>query len=393
MANILLTGGRAPATLELARAFHKAGHTVFMAESARGHLSEPSRAVKENFLVPPPRQQTGAFLQALKEVIIENKIDILIPTCEELFYVSMGRDQLPCKVFAESIDKLKILHNKWTFAVHASNMGLSVPETFLVGTSDDLLLAYAQWHRLIFKPVYSRFASRTLIDPTINQALNVVTFSSKAQWIAQELIEGTQICTYSIAQHGHLTAHTAYRSDFTAGQGATIVFRHIDHQETFDWVQRFVNEICFTGQIAFDFIETSQGEVLAIECNPRATSGVHLFSSQPGFARAFLDDSMPCLTPSKKDSVMLSTGMLIFGLGIAKTKRQLGKWLSTFLSSRDAIFTAFDPLPFLLQWRSILAYFKLGRKQKLSLLAASTFDIEWNGEEVGLETLNPAKGT
>ncbi len=213
-----------------------------------------------------------------------------------------------------------------------------------------------------------------------------MTFNSSARWIAQELIEGTPICTYSVAQHGRLTAHTAYRSDFTAGQGATIAFQHLDHQGAFDWVQRFVAAVGFTGQIAFDFIETSDGKVLALECNPRATSGVHLFSSHPEFACAFLDDSTPCLTPSKDDSVMLSTGMLVYGLRTAVTNRRLRKWLSTFFSSRDVIFDFLDPLPFLLQWRSILAYLKLARNRGLSLLAASTYDIEWNGEKKDLQS-------
>ena len=92
MLNILLTGGRAPAALELARAIHKAGHTVFMAESLRGHLSQPSNTIAKNFYVPPPRQQTSAFINALKTIIIENRISLLIPTGEEQFYVAMGSD-------------------------------------------------------------------------------------------------------------------------------------------------------------------------------------------------------------------------------------------------------------------------------------------------------------
>jgi hypothetical protein len=207
-----------------------------------------------------------------------------------------------------------------------------------------------------------------------------MTFDNGTQWIAQELIAGREICTYSVVQHGRLTAHAAYCADFTAGRGATIVFQPFTHQGSFDWVQRFVAAIGFTGQIAFDFIETPDGEVNALECNPRATSGVHLFSSQPEFASAFLDDSSPCLTPAKKGSSMLSTGMLVYGLGASVKKRRFGKWLLTFLASRDVIFDAFDPLPFLFQWRSISAYLKLARMHGLSLLAASTFDIEWNGE-------------
>ena len=385
MANILLTGGRAPVALELARVFHRTGHKVFMAESARGHLSQPSRALEANFLVPPPRQQTAAFLEALKTIINQNKIDLLIPTCEEVFYIGMGRGQLPCKVFAESIEKLRLVHNKWSFALHASDMGLPVPETYLVGTTDELLLAFSQWRKLIIKPVYSRFATRALYDPTLKQALNLVKFDSAARWIAQELIVGREICTYSIAQHGRLTAHAAYCSDFTAGRGATIVFQPLVHQATFDWVQRFAAAIGFTGQIAFDFVETPDGEINALECNPRATSGVHLLASQPEFANAFLDDSLPCVTPRMNQSAMLSTGMLVYALGPSIKKRRFGKWLLTFFSSRDVIFDLTDPLPFLLQWRSIFAYLKSGREQGLSLLAASTFDIEWNGEEIDLE--------
>jgi predicted ATP-grasp superfamily ATP-dependent carboligase len=394
MANILLTGGRAPAALELARIFHKQGHVVFMAESARGHLSEPSRALKVNYWVPPPRQQTGAFLEALRQIVIRDEIDLLIPTCEEVFYVGMGRSCLPCKVFAESIEKLQGLHNKWSFALHASDLGLAVPESFLIRTTQELMLAFAQWQKLIIKPVYSRFATRTLIEPTIKQALNLVTFDSAAQWVAQELIPGTEICTYSVVQRGRLTAHSAYRSDFTAGRGAAVVFQPLTHQGTFDWVQRFVAAIGFTGQIAFDFIETPDGEVNALECNPRATSGVHLFASQPEFANAFLDDSSPCVTPAlKKASAMLSTGMLVYGLGASLKKRRLWKWLQTILSSRDVIFDVLDPLPYLLQWRGILAYLKLGRMHRLSLLAASTFDIEWNGEDIDLDNSNKEKTT
>ena len=264
-------------------------------------------------------------------------------------------------------------------------MGFPVPETLLVGSSDELLLAFAQWEKLIFKPVYSRFASRTLIGPTIKEALNAVTFNSTAQWIAQELVEGSLICTYSVAQRGRLTAHIAYRSNFTSGKGAKIGFQQLTHEATFDWVRRFVAAVGFTGQIAFDFIETDQGEVMALECNPRATSGVHLLASYPDFVNAFLDDSMPCFSPCGEDSAMLSTGMLVYALKPAINENEIGRWLSAFFSSRDVIFDVLDPLPFLLQWRSFLLYRKVGKIKGLSPLAASTFDIEWNGEQMNLQ--------
>ena len=373
---ILLTGGRAPATLELARAFHRAGHTVFMAESLRGHLSEPSAALAKNFLVPPPRQQTRAFLDALEKIVHENKIDLVIPTCEEVFYVTMGRDRFPA--FVEPLEKLRTLHNKWDFIQTADALTLPVPETMLIETRASLQSAFDRWPRLVLKPVYSRFAARTLILPTVHQAESTLTFD--APWVAQEHIAGTQVCTYSVCQRGRVTAHTAYRSDFTAGQGATILFRHVDRAATFDWVTKFVAAAAFTGQIAFDFIETADGRVVALECNPRATSGIHLLAREPRFVDSFFDTSASCVTPSSSSSSMLLSGMLVYGLPDSLKKRQFGKWLSAFLSSRDTIFDSRDPSPFFLQMRSIFYYLRLASQKSISPLEASTFDIEWNGE-------------
>jgi len=378
--NILLTGGRAPAALELARAFHKAGHTVFMAESLRGHLSQPSNAIKANFMVPAPRQEKEAFLVALKTIIIENNIDLLIPTCEEVFTIAMSREQLPCTVFVESIRKLNTIHNKWTFAVNAVEQELSVPETMLINTMDDMLHAYAHWKEIVFKPAYSRFAARTLIMPPLKQAASTLTFNPKSPWVAQGYLKGKEICTYSIVHNGHITAHTAYPSTFTAGQGAAIAFQHIDHPAIFEWVKTFVKKNQFTGQIAFDFVETPDGQIYALECNPRATSGVHLLASHPRFVEAFLKPQLNCITPHDNHSYMLSTAMLIYGLPAAIRKKQFINWLKTFFTSSDVILDFKDPLPLLLQFRSILNYLRLARKNKISPLEASTFDIEWNGE-------------
>ena len=380
MSNILLTGGRAPAALELARAFHNAGHTVFMAESLRGHLSQPSNAIAKNFLVPPPRQQPAAFIEALRKIIIENNIDLLIPTCEEAFHVAKGRDGLPCAVFVDSLKKLNELHNKWHFVINAIGHDLYAPETMYLNNQDDLLHAFAHWRELVLKPVYSRFAARTLILPSLKYALSTLVVNSRAPWVAQEYIKGRQICTYSICHSGRITAHTAYESTFTAGEGATIAFQHLDHLGTFNWVKTFVAKNQFTGQIAFDFIQSHDGQLYGLECNPRATSGVHLLASHPNFTEAFLNPGTHCITPASDHSSMLATAMLVYGLPRAIKKKQFIQWIKTFLASSDVILDFKDPLPFIMQFKSIFAYLSLARKEKITALQASTFDIEWNGE-------------
>jgi len=378
MTNILLTGGRAPVTLDLARAFHRAGHTVFMAESLRGHLSQPSAAVKAQFVVPAPRQDTEAFLSALKSIIEENQVELLIPTCEEVFHIAKGLDLLPCRVFTEPLAKLDGYHNKWKFVVKAGECDLRVPESMLITRQDDLLFAYAHWSRLVLKPVYSRFAARTLILPPLKEALSTLTFGEP--WIAQEYIEGEHFCSYSVCQNGRITAHAVYPTVFTAGQGATVAFQPVEHPAIYEWVRTFVEHFNVTGQMAFDFIQTADGHVVALECNPRATSGAHLLTDNPQFVDSFLYADVPCVTPYAHTSRMLGTAMLMYGLPDAVKNGNFGAWLKTFFHSDDVTLDFRDPLPFLLQLRSIFAYMNLGHRENISALEASTFDIEWNGE-------------
>lgn len=380
MANILLTGGRAPATLELCRTFHQAGHSVYMAESLDGHLSQPSNSIRMNILVPPPRQQPTDFIMALRQIILDKKIDLLVPTCEEIFYISAFIDELPCRVFAESLETLDTLHNKWQFAAKAKEYQLPVPETIKIESSDDIKTAFSKWEGVVIKPLYSRFAARTMVLPTMNQALDVSTYDPRQPMLAQEHIPGREICTYSICHNGRITAHTTYESTYTAGRTGTILLKHIEHGAIDQWVQTFVEATAFTGQIAFDFIEKNNGEIHAIECNPHANGiPAALLSSNPNFASAFIDPKCPLVRPNSEASAMLLAGMILYGLPTAIKKREIGVWLKTCISNHDFLFRWNDPLPALFQFRSLWKYWLLAHRKKLSLLDASMFDIEWNG--------------
>jgi hypothetical protein len=77
---------------------------------------------------------------------------------------------------------------------------------------------------------------------------------------------------------------------------------------------------------------------------------------------------------------MLMTAMLLYGLPKSLMHGKFSSWWKTFFSSDDVILDFKDPLPFILQLRSILATWAVARREDVSLLEASTFDIEWNGE-------------
>ncbi|MEB3299710.1 MAG: carbamoylphosphate synthase large subunit [Candidatus Sericytochromatia bacterium] len=379
---VLLTGGRAPVALELARLFHAAGHRVVLAESFAYPLGRFSRAVAKCYRVPPPNPDPEAFLTAVADLVVSERVDLLIPTCEEVFHLARGAAQLGPDglLFAPPWSLLRDLHSKWEFIRRAEAHGFEVPATRKLCSRQDLVAwvdGLPLGRRLVLKPVYSRFATKVHCL-VVGQPLPEVVPSAAEPWVVQDFVEGRAICTYGIAREGRLVAHAAYAADFTAGQGACINFAPLEHAGLLSWVRRFVDEESLTGQLAFDFIETSDGRLLPLECNPRATSGVHLFSATDRLDLAFLDGgTLRC--PSPRTTAMLGVAMFAYGLPAVRSLARFKQWLAVVARSRDVVFRWSDPLPFFTQFVAYGAVLRASRRSGLSPLEVTTRDIEWNG--------------
>jgi predicted ATP-grasp superfamily ATP-dependent carboligase len=373
MPTVLLTGGRAPVTLDLARKFSAKAWRVIVAESIPTHLCKRSSAVAQSYLVPSPRFEPDAFVTALQKIIEIEQVTLLVPTCEEVFTIGQGHEVLSsaCTVLTEPLERLLPLHSKFHFIEIARSFGLNVPQTSLVQNTH----AAQGWlgQAVVFKPEYSRFATEILINPTRRIDLQLLDISPDRSWVAQEFIAGRQICTYSVAHQGHLSAHCAYATEFKVGRGSTIAFQAIDHPQAEAWVKTFVEKYDFTGQIAFDFIETSEGKLYAIECNPRAISGVHLFDD--GLVDALRDQAAQTVRPPQQKSVAVWLALLLYGWQSAPS---LEKWFKRLTSSRDVIFDRADWQPFFAQFSMFVYMLRLSRCQHINLIEATTFDIEWN---------------
>jgi len=413
---VLLTGGRAPVTLDLARMLKRTGHKVYVAESMQHHLCSASSAVDRCFAVPPPRQERAAYLDALESLIKFHQIDVLIPMCEEIFHVARGAERLRehCRVLAPAMEQLHRLHHKHEFILLARSLGLPVPETRLIESrrqwieEDADLQAKGHW---VWKPAYSRFASKVRLPkmrsdgnrrgalsmplhdfsqtrrPFRNDPPEGDRLSPASPWVAQSYIEGRGVCTYSIAHEGTMVAHTAYDNRFRTGRaGASVHFEHLEHEQALRWVRRFVEGINYSGQISFDFMETPEGQVFAIECNPRATSGIHLFGSGEELVSALLAPerlaSKGCMVvPEPAAKAMLLLPMLGVGLKYAWTPSRLRKWAHAWKGARDVVYARGDGRPWLQQPRIVLDAWRIARNHRVSLTEALTHDIEWNGEQ------------
>ncbi|RYX98757.1 ATP-grasp domain-containing protein, partial [bacterium] len=200
-------------------------------------------------------------------------------------------------------------------------------------------------------------------------------------WVFQEYIKGKAYCSYSIAQDGKLLAHSVYSSIYCAGQGATIHFEPFESEEILNIVEKIVKELNYTGQISFDFIRSDANNVYyPIECNPRATSGIYLFSES--ITEAFRSDYNPStfIKPNSDKSKMVAFAMLIYALPTLRTLGQGKDFIKKFYKSKDVVFRLNDMKPFISQFRGLAYYADLGKKNNISLMEATTMDIEWNGK-------------
>ncbi len=350
---ILFTGGRAPATLELARNFGRNGYEVHVADSITPVLSQFSNAVKAFHILHAPRFEESLFVEDLIRILNDNGIDILFPTCEEIFWIARNREKIAARCSAyllcDDIKKLSLLHNKHEFIKFAQSQGIPAPNTEIYSANTAIA------SKSVIKPVFSRFGE----EVTIWEAgtFPKLSYADGRQYVLQRFIEGESVCSYGFAENGELTFNICYRRPLTTKKACTI-FEPYECIAINEFVKSIVKQLRFTGNISFDFIR-KDGLYFVIECNPRVTSGVHVIRKND-FTQLYFGNHK--IQEINKAQLLFPT--LILG--------------HTVKFYNDVIFNAQDWKPFFYQAACLHKLVSISRKHQISLTAASVFDIEWN---------------
>ncbi len=378
MKRVLITGARAPAALELIRRLAIAGYIVYAADSVHFPLSRASRYLTNYFLLPEPIKNAAIFAEKLAEIIQQHGIDILIPTCEEVFFISRYRNQLAqhSRVFCTDFPLLRQLHDKYQFTQLAAQCQMPVPTTIQLTSQTQLMTLSAQANAYVFKPVFSRFAAHTLIRPSLEK-LGKIQPSAMMPWVAQTYIAGQEYCTYSIAVNGVLQAHVTYLPRYRVGLGSSIYFQSVQHPRIYAAIAQLVHSCNYTGQIGFDCIENTDGEIFFLECNPRATSGIHCLPQETDWSALFLGAAKPFINTGP--SRMISAAMLLFAAKYVFSKEGW-QFLKDFYTTQDVISNKQDKYPALYQICSLAEIIGRALRHGVSLKDAATADIEWNGQ-------------
>ncbi|MBW4526497.1 MAG: ATP-grasp enzyme [Phormidium tanganyikae FI6-MK23] len=373
---ILITGGKMTKALQLARSFHAAGHFVVLIETEKYWLTGHrfSNAVDRFYTVPAPKQDPEAFAQALLDIAQQESIDVIVPVTSpvESYYCSLAKPALSkhCEVFHFDVGITQLLDDKFELSEKARSLNLTAPKTYRITNPQQVIdfdfdssqyilksIAYDSVHRLDMTkyPLESKEAMAA--------HLATLPISEDSPWILQEFITGQEYCTHSTVRDGEVRLHCCAKSS-----AFQVNYEQVEHPAIQAWVTTFVKALNLSGQISFDFIERSTGEVYAIECNPRTHSAITMFYNHPDVAKAYLGEPLTAqpIQPLPTSKPTYWTYHEAWRLITAGSWSQLQEHLRVILNGKDAILQVSDPLPFLMvhHWQIPLLLINNLRKLK-----------------------------
>lgn len=355
---ILLTGGKMTKALQLARSFHAAGHEVFLVESHKYWLSGHrfSRAVRGFYTIAAPEKDPEAYCQGLLDLVKQKNIDVFIPVSSPVasYYDSLAKSRLSryCEVVHFDAEVTEMLDNKFAFCEKARSLGLSAPKVFCITNPQEIL-------DFDFKDDGSRYLLKSIpydsvrrLDLTklpfegMEEYVKTLPISEAKPWVMQEFIKGQEYCTHSTVRNGIIRLHCCSKSS-----PFQVNYEHVDNPQIYEWVKHFVKELNLTGQVSFDFIQTEDGNVYPIECNPRIHSAITMFYNHPGVADAYLNDAENedeiAIQPLLESKPTYWLYHELWRLTSVRSLSQLQAWFEKISRGTDAIFCFDDPLPFL----------------------------------------------
>ena len=375
---VLLTLGRLPKALELARALHAAGARVIVAEPFASHVCRVSHAVSRSIKVPAPNTDPEGYLTALEGIVRTELVDIVVPVSEEALHASKLAGRLPprTQLYSPPHAQLARLHDKQAFNQTAHSRGLAVPETHDGPSPGAQGLAGATDY--IVKPAHGCSG----IGVSLRRRGDALTPADRQPgMLVQARLPGRHVSSFSVARDGELLATALYQGRIYSGTVSVCFERVDDCPAAAEWIRRFVAAEAYSGFISFDFIEDAMGVPHAIECNPRLTSGVH-FLEPEGLAQAVLNLPAAGAIPMRRTRAFQEGHTALLEVYSAAFRPgEFIRRLKAFLTSQDVLFRLRDPLPFILFTAMSWPVLRQAMFDKVSLGEAATRDIVWRPQD------------
>src|SRR4051794_20492086 len=234
--SVLLTLGRLPKGLDVARSFARAGWRVVVAEPFAWHLSRVSAAVAKSWQVTAPNTDRRRYLDDIARIVAAEGVELIVPISEEAMHVAGLKHALPPGVRFYGMDQPVLLaaHDKLSFARQAASYDLAVPLSHRGDEPEAATLAAARGG--VVKP---RFSCSGLGVSMLELGATLSGRGRTAACLVQEFVAGEVCSTFSLAHEGRVQTTVVYRGTVMSGTVA-VAFERIEAPAVAAWVETFV---------------------------------------------------------------------------------------------------------------------------------------------------------
>ena len=381
MKTVLLTLGRLPKALDLARSFAAAGWRVVVAEPFRRHLAGASRHVARSYQVTAPAVDRHRYLAELADVVLREDVGLVVPISEETMHVAFLAPLVgpEVRVFTMPPEVVLPLHDKHRFILRAQAQGVAAPETVALG--DPAAAAMVARQDVVVKPVYSCSGRGVRMLPRGSP------LPRDEAAIVQAFIPGAVYSTCSLAHGGQPAVTVVYRAVTLSGSVAVAFERVTDQPAIEAWVTCFIAGTGYSGFISFDFVVDEAGKPWGIECNPRTTSGLHFLAPE--------DLAPAIVAPGTAVRFRPDRQLQQFWSCLTETQHAFGDWprfranLQQLVGTRDVTWHWRDPLPLLTMPYTAWQIIAMARARGVPFGEVATLDVGWYGDPVSAAAAAP----
>lgn len=281
---VLLSEGSSLTAREVLTCLGPLGHHIEVLDPDPICIARFSRWTRRLHRCPAAGADPLGYLEAVDEIVRERGIDVLLPTHEQAWLLSVGRTLLgpQVRVALATAVSFERVQGKIAFAQLLDELGLPQPGWRLIHEESDLAgLAFPYWLKTPFSTAGR--GVRAVSDER-SRAAGVESLLPVAggPLMAQQPAVGSYGQVQALFERGRLVAvHTSVqRGEGIGGSAAARV--GVDHPAAREHVATLGAALDWHGGITLDYLH-DDGAPTYIECNPRtvepgnaAASGVNL---------------------------------------------------------------------------------------------------------------------
>ncbi len=291
---VLISDGENRSSLAVTRSLGKAGCRVVVTGKKKKNISACSRYCTSAYQAPSPVDNSNNFLTAIKNILVQEKVDIIYPMTEPAtMLLSKYRKQLPATttLACPTIDKIKTVFNKFSVFKLALEHNVAIPVTLFIENRKDFdrkKKTISQFP-LVVKPAMSRIPTgKSFITTSVKYATNMEELTElynkyealKYPSLIQEKIIGPGTGLFTLFDNDHhlaLFSHKRLREKPPSG-GVSVVCESCPlDKEMVESARRLLAAVGWQGVAMVEFKRDERdGKAKLMEINGRFWGSLQL---------------------------------------------------------------------------------------------------------------------